>query len=83
MVLPLFHKIATTTINAKNERIRSGIIATFTIDVCKGFFNIATSSVVSRSFFLKSLVEVEIIKGREKVGLLWVGLIPFQILRVN
>jgi len=59
MVLPLFHRIAMTMINAKNERIRSGIIATFAMGVCKGFFNIATSSVVSRRFFLKSLVQVK------------------------
>jgi hypothetical protein len=57
MVLPLFHRIAMTTINTKNERIRSGIIATFTTDICKEFFNMATPSIVNRSYFLKTLVE--------------------------
>lgn len=40
-------------------------------------------SITHRTYLFKSLVQVEIIKGREKVGLLWVGLIAFQILRVN
>jgi hypothetical protein len=59
IVLLLFHKTAMTMINAKNERIRSGIIATFAICICKEFFNITTPSVVNRSFFLKSLAQVE------------------------